>query len=99
MQDLHFIRFTLIRITNMRVGYLPTGAVEGLRPQHVFEGRASASGKSIAEVTKEALANQSIKRFVDPKDIAALALFLASDIARSISGPMISIDGDSQTAG
>jgi len=50
-------------------------------------------------VTKEALANQSIKRFVDPKDIAALALFLASDIARSISGPMISIDGDSQTAG
>ena len=45
----------------MRVGYLPTGAVEGLRLQHVFEGRASASGKSIAEVTKEALANQSIR--------------------------------------
>jgi len=54
---------------------------------------------SIAEVTKEALANQSIKRFVDPKDIAALALFLASDSAHSISGQMISIDGDSQTAG
>lgn len=83
----------------MRVGYLPTGAVEGLRLQHVFDGRASASGKSIAEVTKEALANQSIKRFVDPKYIAALALFLASDSARSISGQMISIDGDSQTAG
>ena len=83
----------------MRVDYLPTGAVEGLLLQHVFEGRASASGKSIAEVTKEALANQSIKRFVDPKYIAALALFLASDSARSISGQMISIDGDSQTAG
>ena len=83
----------------MRVGYLPTGAVEGPHLQHVFEGRASASGKSIAEVNKEALANQSIKRFVDQKDITALALFLASDSARSISGQMISIDGDSQTAG
>ena len=59
---------------------------------------ANVSGKSVAEVTKEALANQSIKRFVDPKDIAALALFLASDSARSISGQMIPIDGDSQLA-
>jgi NAD(P)-dependent dehydrogenase (short-subunit alcohol dehydrogenase family) len=66
----------------IRVNAILPGAVEGPRLQHVFEGRASASGKSIAEVTKEALANQSIKRFVDPRDIAALALFLASDSAR-----------------
>jgi len=82
----------------IRVNAILPGAVEGPRLQHVFEGRASASGKSIAEVTEEALANQSIKRFVDPRDIAALALFLASDSARSISGQMIPIDGDSQTA-
>lgn len=74
-------------------------AVEGPRLERVFEGRAHTSSKSMAEVTKDALANQSIKRFVDPKDIAALALFLASDSARSISGQMIPIDGDSQTAG
>jgi len=77
----------------MRVGYLPTGAVEGPRLQHVFEGRASASGKSIAEVTKEALANQSIKRFVDPKDIAALALFLCSDNGASVTGAALPMDG------
>jgi enoyl-ACP reductase-like protein len=82
---------------DIRVNAILPGAVEGPRLQHVFEGRASASGKSIAEVTKEALANQSIKRFVDPRDIAALAMFLASDSARSISGQMIPIDGDSQT--
>jgi NAD(P)-dependent dehydrogenase (short-subunit alcohol dehydrogenase family) len=81
----------------IRVNAILPGAVEGPRLP-VFEGRASASGKSIAEVTKKALANQSIKRFVDPRDIAALALFLASDSARSISGQMIPIDGDSQTA-
>jgi NAD(P)-dependent dehydrogenase (short-subunit alcohol dehydrogenase family) len=68
------------------------------RMQHVIERMANVSGKSVAEVTKHALANQSIKRFVDPRDIAALALFLASDSARSISGQMIPIDGDSQLA-
>jgi len=66
--------------------------------QHVIECMATVSGKYVAEVTKQALANQSIKRFVDPRDIAALVLFLASDSARSISGQMIPIDGDSQLA-
>jgi enoyl-[acyl-carrier-protein] reductase (NADH) len=32
------------------------------------------------------LAKQSIKDMIDPKDIAALAVFLASDAAKSISG-------------
>lgn len=41
---------------------------------------------------------QSIKRLVDPKDIAALALFLASDAAKSISGQMLPIDNDMQAA-
>ncbi|MGH6680868.1 MAG: SDR family oxidoreductase, partial [Bradyrhizobium sp.] len=77
----------------IRANAILPGPVEGPRLEHVFEGRAKATGKAIAEVTKEQLANQSIKRFVDPKDIAALALFLASDNARSISGQMIPIDG------
>jgi NAD(P)-dependent dehydrogenase (short-subunit alcohol dehydrogenase family) len=47
-------------------------------------------------VTKEALSNQSITRFVDPEDIAALILFQASDCGRSISGQIILIDGDSR---
>jgi NAD(P)-dependent dehydrogenase (short-subunit alcohol dehydrogenase family) len=38
----------------------------------------------------------SLKRFVDPKDIAALAVFLASDAAKSISGQMLPIDNDAQ---
>ena len=42
--------------------------------------------------------NQSLKRFVDPDDIAALSVFLASDSANSISGQTIPIDGDSKAA-
>jgi NAD(P)-dependent dehydrogenase (short-subunit alcohol dehydrogenase family) len=83
----------------VRVNSILPGAVEGERIQQVFEGRARVSGKSLDEVAAEALANQSIKRFVDPEDIAALAVFLASDRGRSISGQAISIDGDSQWAG
>jgi NAD(P)-dependent dehydrogenase (short-subunit alcohol dehydrogenase family) len=33
---------------------------------------------------------------VDPADVAALTVFLASDAAKSISGQMIPIDGDMQ---
>ncbi len=70
----------------------------GPRLQQVFEARAAVSGRSVAQEEAAALANQSIKRFVDPADIAALAVFLASEAGRSISGQMLPIDGDSQSA-
>jgi NAD(P)-dependent dehydrogenase (short-subunit alcohol dehydrogenase family) len=82
----------------IRVNAILPGAVEGPRLQQVFTGRASVSGRTVGEEEAAALANQSLKRFVDPADIASLAVFLASDAARSISGQMIPIDGDSQSA-
>jgi NAD(P)-dependent dehydrogenase (short-subunit alcohol dehydrogenase family) len=82
----------------IRVNAILPGAVEGPRLQQVFAGRASVSGRTVGEEETAALANQSLKCFVDPEDIASLAVFLASDAARSISGQMIPIDGDSQSA-
>jgi enoyl-[acyl-carrier-protein] reductase (NADH) len=35
---------------------------------------------------------------VEAKDVANLALFLASDLARNISGQVISVDGNTETA-
>jgi hypothetical protein len=64
----------------------------------VLQGRAQASGRSLEDVTADALSIQALKYFVDPDDIAALALFLASDRARSISGQTIAIDGFSKAA-
>ncbi|MEM5429288.1 SDR family oxidoreductase [Cupriavidus oxalaticus] len=84
--------------SGIRVNAILPGAVEGPRIQQVLAGRAAASGRSVLEEEAAALANQSIKRFVDPAEIAALAVFLASDAGRSISGQMIPIDGDSQSA-
>ncbi|NLY58564.1 MAG: SDR family oxidoreductase, partial [Gammaproteobacteria bacterium] len=74
------------------------GAVDGPRIQAVFEGRAKVSGRSVEEEIASAMDNQSIKRFVDPTDIAALVLFLTGPHGRSISGQLFPIDGDSKAA-
>jgi NAD(P)-dependent dehydrogenase (short-subunit alcohol dehydrogenase family) len=81
---------------DIRVNAIAPGAVDGERIQRVFQGRAEATGQSLDEVRQIAMANQSIKRMVDPADIAALAVFLASDAAKSISGQVLPIDGDYQ---
>lgn len=49
-------------------------------------------------MTADALDNQALKYFVEPEDIAALAIFLASEHAKSISGQTIAIDGFSKAA-
>jgi len=82
----------------IRVNAIAPGAVDGERAERVFQGRAKASGQSIDEVKRSAMANQSLKALIDPGDIAALAVFLASDAAKSISGQVIPIDGDMQRA-
>ena len=81
---------------NVRVNAIAPGAVDGERIQRVFQGRAQATGKTVEDVTQTAMANQSLKQLVDPKDIATLAVFLASDAAKAISGQVLPIDGDMQ---
>jgi NAD(P)-dependent dehydrogenase (short-subunit alcohol dehydrogenase family) len=78
---------------DVRVNAILPGAVQGDRIQRVFEGRAKATGKSPEEVSALAMAKQSLKRLVDPDEIAGLAVFLASDAAKSISGQALGIDG------
>jgi NAD(P)-dependent dehydrogenase (short-subunit alcohol dehydrogenase family) len=82
----------------IRANAILPGAVDGPRIQRVFEGRAKVSGKSMERIKTEAMSVQSLKQLVDPKDIAALAVFLASDAAKSISGQMMPIDNDMQQA-
>ena len=82
----------------IRANAIAPGAVEGERIVRVFQGRAQISGRSMEEVQAEAFAAQSIDGFIDPKDIAQLAVFLASDAAKSISGQVIPIDKDRQRA-
>jgi NAD(P)-dependent dehydrogenase (short-subunit alcohol dehydrogenase family) len=82
----------------IRANAIAPGAVEGDRIVRVFQGRAQISGRSMEEVKDEAMAAQSIKTMIDPKDIAQLAVYLASPAAKSISGQVIPIDNDRQRA-
>ena len=81
---------------HIRANAILPGPVEVPRIQKVFEGRAKLSGKSIQEEIDAAKSMQSLHRLVDLRDIAALAVFLASDAAKSISGQMLPIDNDAQ---
>jgi NAD(P)-dependent dehydrogenase (short-subunit alcohol dehydrogenase family) len=82
----------------IRANAIAPGAVAGERIERVFAGRAQIGGKTLDEVRAQAMAEQSIKAMIDPKDIAQLAVFLASDAAKSISGQVMPIDNDRQRA-
>jgi NAD(P)-dependent dehydrogenase (short-subunit alcohol dehydrogenase family) len=82
----------------IRCNAIAPGAVGGDRIERVLQGRAEAEHKTLEEEREAAMKIQSLKRFVDPKDIAALVLFLTSDSGKSISGQVLPIDNDAQTS-
>ena len=82
----------------IRANAILPGVAEGPRIRRVLEDRAKLSGKSAEEEKKSAISVQSLQRFVDPRDIATLAVFLASDAGKSISGAMLPFDNDTQKA-
>lgn len=70
-------------------GYVRTPLVEGQ-----IESQAKAHGLPRERVVREViLAAQPTKRFVEVEEVAALAVFLCSGHARSITGAAIPIDG------
>ncbi|MFM1886658.1 MAG: D-beta-hydroxybutyrate dehydrogenase [Pseudomonadota bacterium] len=83
---------------NIRANAILPGAVDGERLHRVYAGRVEATGQPLEQVLAAAMAGQSLKRFVDPRDIAQLVLFLASEAGKSISGQALNIDNDMQRA-
>lgn len=81
---------------DIRVNAIAPGAVAGERIERVLQGRASAAHTTLEAARDAAMSIQSLKRFVDPKDIAALIVFLTSDAGKSISGQVLPIDNDAQ---
>jgi NAD(P)-dependent dehydrogenase (short-subunit alcohol dehydrogenase family) len=81
----------------IRVNAIQPGAVEGERIRRVFEAKAKSRGVSVAEMRQIALAQASIKEMIQPEQLANMIVFLASPLARTISGQAIAIDGDLQS--
>lgn len=70
-------------------GYVRTPLVEGQ-----IEAQAAAHGLPREKVIREViLSAQPTRRFIEIDEVAALAVFLCGDAARSITGAAIPIDG------
>lgn len=78
----------------IRVNAILPGVVRGARIESVIRARAEASGCSYDAMERQYLANISLRRMVEPEDIAATALFLASPGGANISGQAISVCGN-----
>lgn len=81
----------------IRVNAILPGVVRGERIERVFAARAEALGISVDEVRKSYLEKVSLRRMVEPEDMAAMALFLCSPAGRNISGQAISVCGNTET--
>lgn len=81
----------------IRVNALCPGAVEGERMERVLRAEAAAHGKSIDEMRRQYVRGVSLQTWVRADDVAAMALFLASDAAAKVSGQVVCIDGHTET--
>ncbi len=77
----------------IRVNAIAPGAVEGPRMEGVLEREAVAKGMTRDQVYQGYAAGTSMQSFVTAGDIANMAVFLASDAARLVSGQVIAVDG------
>jgi NAD(P)-dependent dehydrogenase (short-subunit alcohol dehydrogenase family) len=77
----------------IRANAICPGSVNGPRIDRVIEAEAAAKGMTPDAVRKGYASGTAMKQLTDPEDVAALALYLASDGARMISGQALAVDG------
>jgi NAD(P)-dependent dehydrogenase (short-subunit alcohol dehydrogenase family) len=81
----------------VRCNCICPGSVRGDRIDRVIAAEAAQRGVPNETIAAEYVGGQSIKRFVEPTEIADLCVFLASPAASMISGQAIGIDGHTET--
>ena len=80
----------------VRVNAICPGSVDGQRLKAILDMESKASGIHPKEIEKKYTQAVSLRRNVKAQDIADMALFLASDSAKQISGQAIAVDGNTE---
>ncbi|SFD48037.1 NAD(P)-dependent dehydrogenase, short-chain alcohol dehydrogenase family [Sulfitobacter brevis] len=80
----------------IRANAICPGAVEGPRMEGVLAREAAAKGMTRDQVYEGYAVGTSMRAFVEARDIADMAVFLASDQARMVSGQVIAVDGHTE---
>jgi len=78
---------------NIRINAICPGTIEGARIRRVFTEKASALGISYEKAAQERVAETPLGRFIQPEEVAALAVFLASADASGMTGQAINVSG------
>ena len=81
----------------IRVNAILPGVVRGPRIERVIRDRAVAAGVSYEDMEAQYLKLSSLRRMVEPEDIATMALFLCSPAGANISGQAISVCANVET--
>ena len=74
---------------NIRVNTVSPGAVSGARIINVVKGRAAATGVPFEDLMSKITQNYSLGRMTQEGEVAAVAVFLASDESSSITAQTI----------
>ncbi len=82
---------------NIRVNCLQPGFVDGPRSRRLREAQAKALGETVEQCEARMFAKTSMRQRVSPDEVAAMALFLASDAGAHITGQSLAICGGVET--
>jgi NAD(P)-dependent dehydrogenase (short-subunit alcohol dehydrogenase family) len=77
----------------VRINAINPGATITDRIREALEIEAKAKGATVEQVLEQGQARVPLRRYADPKDIASVTLFLASDQAAYVTGVVIPMDG------
>ncbi len=80
----------------IRANAICPGAVEGPRMEGVIAREAAAKGMTPEDLRAGYQAGTSMRTWVRAEDVAAMAVFLASDAATRVSGQVIAVDGHTE---
>lgn len=80
--------------SGIRVNAILPGAIRGERLARIVRAKAQALGVDPQLYERSLLRYVSLHTMVEPDDIAAMALFLASDAGARITGQAIGVDGN-----
>ena len=76
---------------NVTVNAIAPGPVRGPRIESVIRNRAAQLNRSFEDVERDYVEPTALKRMVEEEDIAAMAVFLASEEGRNITGDTLNI--------